>query len=317
MPNKLYLWLSAVLSALAINAQAQGCSDAGFCTMGAMRPNQNLQRSLKVKLRSLELTQYRGDTGFGVVVNTTILDASISIGSRNSVQIKLPYNYVQGRLTNTQGTGDISLAYTRNLIANDRYQLNATLGTKIPTTNANQTFEGKPLPMYYQSSLGTHDLIAGFGFNTKNWTFSTGIQKPLDNIKNEFLWKPWNKTADSAIAASYPRSNQLRRGTDLMLRAERNWRYANINFFGGLLGIYRLNEDVFMVKNAEGKLVEKTEPGTSGLVLTGLVGVGYQFSARSGLRFLGGYRLLKRKSDKNTDGLSRLYVLNLTYAYRF
>ncbi len=295
----------------------QGCSDAGFCTMGAMRPNQTLQKNMRVRLRSVELTQYRGVTDFKLIVNSTILDASISIGAKNIVQVKLPYTYVEGRLTDNQGLGDISLAYTRSLIVNDRYQLNASIGTKIPTTDGNDKFENKPLPMYYQTSLGTYDLIAGLGFNTKNWTFSTGIQHPLTDIKNEFLWKPWSKTQDSALAASYPRSNQLKRGTDLMLRAEKNWRFARINCFGGLLGIWRLNNDVFYIKNKEGVLTATEAPGTTGLALTALGGVGYQFSVHSGFKFMGGYRLLRRSPEKSTDGLSRLYVLNLTYSYRF
>ena len=43
---------------------SQGCSDAGFCTMGAMRPDQPFSKKLNIRLRSVSLTQYIGLTKF-------------------------------------------------------------------------------------------------------------------------------------------------------------------------------------------------------------------------------------------------------------
>ncbi|MFN8890139.1 MAG: hypothetical protein ACK5WF_21960 [Cyclobacteriaceae bacterium] len=41
---------------------SQGCSDAGFCTMGAMKPDQPYNKKIQLKLRSMEVSFYRGTT---------------------------------------------------------------------------------------------------------------------------------------------------------------------------------------------------------------------------------------------------------------
>ena len=38
----------------------QGCSDAGFCSMGAMRPSQVYNKKINFKLKELEVGYYRG-----------------------------------------------------------------------------------------------------------------------------------------------------------------------------------------------------------------------------------------------------------------
>ncbi len=49
-------------------AFAQGCSDAGFCTMGAMKPDQDYSKKVDFKLRSLELNYYHGQSTLSPVI---------------------------------------------------------------------------------------------------------------------------------------------------------------------------------------------------------------------------------------------------------
>ena len=42
------------------HSYSQGCSDAGFCTMGAMKPDQPYNKKIQLKLRSMEVSFYRG-----------------------------------------------------------------------------------------------------------------------------------------------------------------------------------------------------------------------------------------------------------------
>src|SRR5262245_12060964 len=112
---------------------SQGCSDAGFCTMGAMKPNQPFSRKLNLRLRSVEFSQYVGVNKIGDVIMSYTGDINIGLSSKYTVQIKVPYMIVLGRLANTNGLGDFSLSASRNLIAKEKYQLNFTVGTKIPT----------------------------------------------------------------------------------------------------------------------------------------------------------------------------------------
>lgn len=300
---------------------AQGCSDAGFCTMGAMRPDQSYNRRIQIRLRSIELTHYTGFTRFDDIIYNYVADVSIGINSKNTVQIKLPYVYVDGALADTHGIGDISLSLTRNIVNTERYQVNLTAGTKIPTGAVDiDNSEGQSLPMYNQTGLGTYDAVAGLSFISDKWLLATGVQKPFGEIESRFVWMDWLGDPLEEKALEYTQARSLRRGTDLMLRVERNFRFTNYNFSTGLLPIYRLENDIISVPDVDenGNIFDyhdKVVEGSMGLALTWLGSVGYQFNTRLGIKVIQGIRLIQR--HKNPDGLSRKMVNNVSLVYKF
>ncbi|MDB5271794.1 MAG: hypothetical protein JWO58_161 [Chitinophagaceae bacterium] len=294
-------------------SQGQGCSDAGFCTMGAMRPNQRYSTQTNIKLRSVEFSQYLGYTKFDDLIINYTLDANVSIGDKNTLQIKLPYQFVRGSLANTHGTGDVSLSFTRNLVAKSNYQINGSIGTKIPTMVPNlKTDDGRPLPSYYQTSLGTYDAIAGISLITRRWLFATGYQQALNTAHNEFAWAAWVGSDKEQTARAYPVSKDLLRGKDIMLRVERNFRSSKFNAYLGLLGIYRITKD--KVFDPTTKSIQPKD-GSTGLALTALGGVGYNISVKTTIKGMFGYKLVAR--DINPDGLSREWVQTIGVEYKF
>lgn len=292
---------------------AQGCSDAGFCTMGALKPDQPFNKKIEFKLRSMELSYYRGTTTLTPIITVITADLNFSLNSKNSFQVKLPYQSAEGTLGHTSGVGDISLCYTRNIVTKDRYDINISVGGKIPSNASDKTSpEGLPLPMYYQTSLGTYDVIGGISLVSRNWLLATGIQHPFNENNNQFLWKPWEaSTHDMWYVVKYAKAKNLQRGTDVMLRAERNFRFSRVNFSLGLLPIFRITEDEITNPSGEREKVK----GTTGMALSGIATAGYNFNVRSGMRLLVGRRLKQR--EVNTDGLSRILVLTASYYYRF
>jgi len=307
-----------------INEQliAQGCSDAGFCTMGAMKPNQSFGKKLEIRLQSVELSQGYGFTKFGTHIWATTLDANFSINSKTTFQAKLPYMVTSGRLGDTHGFSDISLSLSRNVYNSEHYQIGVTIGTKIPTNKADMTSRetGAPLPMYYQTSLGSYDLIFGASLISRNWLFAVGYQQALNANNNQFARNlVASDDGNSAIIPQarllYPPGNQLFRGKDVMVRIERNFRFARFNFFIGLLPIYRFTKDTIVLPTS-GNRVEVQ--GSDGLAFNILTGFGYQFSTKSGVKFLYGKQELDGISRvKNPDGLSREWVMSVAYLYRF
>jgi hypothetical protein len=304
------------------NSQAQGCSDAGFCTMGAMKPDQHFNKKINLKLRSMEVSFYRGSTTLTPIVYSATADLNFSINSKNTFQVKLPYQWVHGQLANTQGLGDISLCFTRNLISKAGLDLNFSLGGKIPTNNSDKTVFDKtsnkdlPLPMYYQTSLGSYDLIAGLSLVNSKWLFATGIQIPLTQNKNQFLWGAWNGSSeDPAYIEKYFRAKDLKRGIDVMFRAERNFRFSRLNFSVGLLPIYRIIRDEITLGIPNIDEHREKRQGTTGLALSGIVTAGYSFNVRNGVKVLLGRKFTQR--DDNPDGLTRHFVSTITYFYRF
>ena len=308
------LLLALLFFSINYSAYSQGCSDAGFCTMGAMRPNQSFPKRFKAKMVSLEMGQYYGYTKFQTHVFTYFADMNIAVGPKTSIQVKVPYTIVRGELGSAHDFGDISYSATRNLVRNDKYQLNVTLGGKIPTNNSNLTsnFYGHNnlvMPMYYQTSLGTYDIVLGGSVITRKWLFAVGYQEALNSNKSTFIRQNW-ENADPA-ANEYPESYHLKRGNDVMLRVERNFRSSKFNGYVGLLPIYRINKDV--VTDSLGQRVKA--PGSNGLALNMLFGAGYNLSTRSAIKFLIALAPISRQH--NPDGLSRIFVNSISYEIRF
>jgi len=293
--------------------------------MGAMKPDQPYNKRVELKLRTVELSFYRGTTSLTPIISVANLDFGFSLNSRNSIQVKVPYQWVTGTLASTASIGDLSFCYTRNLISTDRFDLNASLGAKVPSNNSSLSAGPNALPMYYQTSLGSYDFIAGISMINRKWLFATGIQIPLNRNNNQFDWqKPWIG-ADAELQAyveKYPNSAQLMRGIDVMLRVERNFRLARFNFSAGLLPIYRITADEITVDlnpsdNVPGVRTSKDAKGNvaKGLALSWILTAGYNFNVHSGVRLLVGHKIVQR--DFSPDGLTRELVSSLSYSYRF
>lgn len=313
MKTYIYPFVLFLLLLTISHVNGQGCSDAGFCTMGAMRPSQPYEKNLKIVLKSVELSQYVGVTRFEDVIYATTVDLNVGITSKDAAQFKIPYMVAEGPLGNSNGLGDISMSYTRTILNERDYQVNLTGGFKIPLGNSNESFEGKPLPMYYQQSLGTFDLVFGASFLTDKWLIATGYQHSLNSNENQFFWKPWiDEGFDRESIEKYPLSIDLNRGKDVMLRVERSIKKSNWGLSVGLLGIYRLSKDLITSPFSE----ERTRvDGSDGLALTAILGLKYNFNTKSGVKLIFGQRLIKRKF--NPDGLSREQVLEIGYVYQF
>jgi len=237
--------ITLALLSISIFCYSQGCSDAGFCTMGAMKPDQDYSKRIAIKLRSMELNFYRGKSTLSPVIYATTMDFNFGINDYSSFQIKVPYQWAKGNLGENGGLSDISLSYTRTLKETRGWNINGTLGTKIPSGDSNKKVsnefsggESAPLHMYYQNSLGSFDAIAGISAISNKWLFATGVQIALTENNNQFVWGRFPDYPNQEYLRKYDIARELKRGIDIMLRVERNWRFVNYNFSLGALPIY-------------------------------------------------------------------------------
>jgi hypothetical protein len=140
---------------------------------------------------------------------------------------------------------------------------------------------------------------------------------PFNQNKNQFLWGAWTGSSeDPAYIERYARAKELKRGIDVMLRIERNFRFSRLNFSVGLLPIYRIRHDEISLKNTNTNQFERNKPnGTVGLAMSGIATAGYSFNVRTGIKVLIGRKITQR--DENPDGLTRHFVSTITYFYRF
>jgi len=310
---------------------SQGCSDAGFCSMGAMRPSQVYTKKINFKLRALEFSYYRGTaTSVSPIISAATLDFTFGINEKTNFHLKLPYQTVNGNLGSTSGIADISLSLTKNVYSTDQFHINGTLGFKIPTNNSDldENLESEflsdnvttaDLPMYYQTSLGTFDLVLGGSYISKEWMFAVGLQAPLSHSnENDFRYSEWNNYPDiPGYLLDHDLANNLKRGTDVMLRVERAFHFANVDVRLGLLPIFRITKDEILDVTpgspTEGERIKLD--GTTGMALTGLLNVAYHFNTKHSLKMLYGQKITQR--DVNPDGLTRDNVLSFSYVYTF
>lgn len=295
--------------------------------MGAMKPDQPYSKRIAVKLQSAEISFYRGTTTLTPIIYVATADLNFSIKGKNTLQVKLPYQAVDGRLAKTRGMGDISLCFTRNIYTSDKFSLNLSFGGKIPTNHSDKTVKAPtgeperwPLPMYYQTSLGTYDLISGLSLINRKWLIATGIQVPLNHNHNQFVWSRWAEAESDlkSYADEYNQAKDLKRGIDVMFRFERNFRFSKFNFSAGLLPIYRITRDEFVKSTTTEKdapEIKVKPPQAKGLACSAIFTAGYNFDVRSGVKILVGHKLKQRQT--NPDGLTRELVSSITYIYRF
>ncbi|MEM6815835.1 MAG: hypothetical protein AAF600_15850 [Bacteroidota bacterium] len=311
--------LTLSLISLSFYIYGQGCSDAGFCTMGAMKPDQTYNKRIDVKLRSLEINYYEGTSLLTAVIRAATIDFNVGINDLSSFQIKIPYQWAKGNLGENGGLSDISLSYTKTLKTTEKWNINGTIGTKIPSGDANKTVNNEftnnqdaPIHMYYQNSLGSFDAIAGISAISRKWLFASGIQIALTENGNQFSWGEFPTYPDIEYLRRYDVGRDLKRGIDLMLRIERNWRFTNFNFSVGALPIFRVTKD----KGIPATETERRKiGGTTGMALSMLGSVGYQFDVNNSVKVIRGIKITDR--EVNPDGLTRDDVWSISYIYQF
>src|SRR4051812_35111784 len=104
-----------------LETYSQGCSDAGFCTMGAMKPDQPFSKKINMRLRSMELSFYHASTITTVKISSITADLNFSLNDKYSFQVKVPYLIANGRFAETSGVSDISLCITSNVSSTEKF----------------------------------------------------------------------------------------------------------------------------------------------------------------------------------------------------
>lgn len=300
-------FISALLI-LNLSAIGQGCSDAGFCTIGNLghsRANHSLQQQKLSFLLPLGV----GDEN--VLVFSPGIQYDNKLSENWSVQGKLTANYADGNLGSAFGLGDLFLSGTHTFIGKKNWNTSITLGTKILLNLGNLKVDDKALPMQYQSSLGTVDLITGFSLGNESWQFSLGWQQPLSGInRNNFLPAYW----DTPEAEKYPPSNDFNRRGDVLLRAGHIFTMKQkFSLTPGLLGIYHLSEDTYI----DGNISNGPIPiiGSQGLTLNVTLAGSWNVSEKLTIGFSAGAPVVAR--DVRPDGLTRSIVISPEISWNF
>lgn len=283
-------------------SHAQGCSDAGICTAPTIRLTDTSVLSGNNK------NTVTAGTVFGTAqYNVTSLGIHAEYVRRlgkMTVSGKVLYAFINGPVASNAGLADamFTVAYSFN----DRFT--PMLGLKVPFNNANVMHNGLPLPMAYQTSLGTTDLLAGFTYTYRNWGFALAWQQPL--VQNNSTFFVTDYPAGS-IDSRYRSTNGFERRADALARVYYNIRFSSKWLFTpGILPIYHIGNDSWVDKTG----VRTSIPGSQGLTLNTNLALRYTLNKSSYLRFTAGAPVLARKV--RPEGLTK-FGLIAEYIVRF
>jgi len=291
------------------NVQAQGCSDAGFCTLGSLK--RSVADTAFTKRQSIAMVLSNGIGDENVYVFTPAIQYDLRFNQHWALQAKVTANHASGNLGSAFGFGDAFLSGIFSPKSKGQWVISFLLGGKFPLNLGDIKEGNKPLPMQYQSSLGTIDVIAGITVANKQWLFAAAVQQPLTGInRNTFLPIYWGTTA----AAKYAPSNDFNRKADFLVSANyelfhtKKWKVNT-----GLLSIYHVATDTYIDGNIGNQPIHLI--GSDGLTLNGTFAAWYKPATKWSFGITGGVPFVVRTI--RPDGLTRSFVLSQEIIFHF
>lgn len=295
------LLLSFIVS-LPLLASGQGCSDAGFCTINSFMPDDtsNIKLNNKIKVSG---SLGKADKSISTVAFN--LEYVRQLNAKLKFDARLSALSQNGNAISVFGFSDAYFTINYSFVERAAF----TAGVKLPLSDGNRKENGLALPMDYQSSLGTFDIILGFSYNWNRLQLVTALQQPLSQNKNEFV--AGNYPANSPLR-NFQSTSQFERSGDILFRISYPFVLGNkFTLTTSLLPIYHLQNDKY--KNVAGREIEI--PGSRGLTLNGNIFLDYSINSSNALQLIAGAPFIVRET--RPDGLTRSFVLNLEYIFRF
>lgn len=291
------IFLSFIIVVTSIYSNAQGCSDAGFCSIGSFK---NTASSLNDK--SSNSVTFGSTFGIGeqaVFVTTPYLQFDKTLNKDWQVQAKITYNNASKNGYSIGGLGDGYVIGVKSWGNKHQGKNSVNVGLKFPLNNADIKSNGTSLPLAYQPTLATTDLIIGYATQVKTWSFAAATQIPLSQKKSNSFISPTTEPLKNFVS-----TRELNRKADVLLRATKKYEASKLLVFraSGLL-IYHLGNDSYTDLN--NNIIEVKE--SNGITLNLNAGMNYKLSNKLSFDLLVGFPLVVRKV--RPDGLTRSFVI--------
>lgn len=304
MKTRITILLSLLIVFISENTiLGQGCSDAGICTVSGIKPGMFDTLSGSKNKIVLGGSIAKADHDISIIGN--YLEYSRNISNKFSFHSKITSIRQEGNQISNFKLSDFYVI--SNFLINNYSKI--LVGIKIPLSDANSKKDNYSLPMDYQSSLGTFDLILGLNFKIKQFQLAIGYEQALTKNKNEFLaedFPSWHVLND------FQSTNHFRRKADALVRLAYPYTpLSKLKITPAVLAIYHLANDEY--DNAFNTTLEII--GSKGLTLNGNLFIDYELHPKHSVQLSGGFPFVVR--DNRPDGLTRKYVLNLEYGFKF
>ena len=293
-----------------IRSNGQGCSDAGLCTLHSIKNNAEGHESRNGNRNDISIGFAYGKGERSTNNYTGYVEYTRTITGRTSVTGKLGYSFVSGELANTNGLTDLFLSVNHAFDTKGRWQKSFVVGLKLPFDGADISENGIHLPMPYQTSLGTTDLVLAINYNRTNFGATLAVQQPMKAVnENKFL--PGNYPSQPLTLKYWP-TNEFSRKGDIVGRVSYNFKLKEkLSVRPSLLGIYHEANDTYVDNNK----VRRAIFNSKGLTLNANVFVDYRLKNGSGFELSLGTPFIIR--EQRPDGLTRSFVASIEYQFSF
>lgn len=300
---KFIILVTCLLLFLNNKTSAQGCSDAGFCTVNSLKPNSTDSLNQNYNRLKFGFSFGKADNSISVIGN--YIEYNRLINNQFGIDFKLTSIAQNGNGISVFGLSDIFINAAYRVNEN----INLTLGAKIPLSRSQKTLNDLPLPMDYQSSLGTYDLIFGISYVLNKIQLTAAIQQPLSYNQNQFIADKY--PVNSKLREFYS-TNKFKRNGDVLFRISYPIELSqDLLFTPSILPIYHLAND----KYTDEFNIEREIDRSKGLTLNGNIYLDYFINNNNIIQLNVGMPFIVR--DARPDGLTRSFIANLEYRIEF
>ena len=309
MANKISVFLIVIIF-ITEKTYAQGCSDAGVCTLHSIKNNAEGHDTKDGKKNDVSVGFAYGKGERSTNNYTGYLEYTRSLSTRTSLTGRVSYSAISGELANTSGPGDLFLSFNHAFDVKKKWQKSFVVGVKLPFDGSDIVENGIHLPMPYQTSLGTIDLVIALNYNQKNFGATLALQQPL-KAQNENKFLPGDFPVQP-LALNYWPTNQFRRKGDIVGRTSYRFKLNDrFSIRPSLLGIYHTGNDTYEDSNK----IRRAIFNSNGITLNANVFFDYRLKKGNGFELSLGAPFIVR--DQRPDGLTRSFVASLEYQFSF
>ncbi|CAM3530512.1 hypothetical protein FLGE108171_01690 [Flavobacterium gelidilacus] len=293
------IYILSILGSLSM--YSQGCSDAGFCSVG-----NTFTDELNTSKNQLDFGGIIGGGEADIFYISPYVTYTRNFSESFTMSAKVTYSQASGDFGTRGQFGDAFLTGNYTFKEKKDKTWSTLLGFKFPFTSSNAKINGVSLPLDYQASLGTFDLIAGVGFKYKKWFFNTALQLPVFNNNKNSYFDEYSASND------FSSTNLFERKPDVLFRTtytiQNNTKFT---FKPNLLFIYRLGEDTY--ENLAGN--RTSIDGSDGLTINANLITSYAIAKNKILEASLAFPFVVK--EERPDGLTRSFTAGLIYKYAF
>jgi|GEM_PF-5989684 len=232
-----------MLSFCANTILAQGCSDAGVCTIGDFYAQRIAAAKKAIPKNELDILFTYGTHGRYERFYQPQLNYRRIRKNGSFIEIRLPLSIARNTAldASSSGIGDMTATYNNKFNLNKNHSVKYSLGLRISLSSANKkdSKSDYSYPMSLQTGLGTTDLLAAASYDINKYiSVGTGVQVP-------FL--QYNKNVIPVDLFSMPivTANDYHRQPDALLKLTGHYQWKKLKLNGGALAIFHLGNDYY------------------------------------------------------------------------